>query len=168
MGKMSEISVPPDWDAEQDIKEFESRFGDDYKNIQEFTLANVEDVCACRMNVLAQALRYFLDQNKTPLRVPVNSLTVPELCHFLLGLIEHSKREPGYTERFRGHLAVVLYYEKQRALVLERHWTNPDHVWFVELADVADAIMAASWDFDEGMVCEHDNYTSVILTRLPE
>lgn len=163
-----EISVPEDWDAEQDLEEFEDRFGDDYKNLQKFALDQVDDACAQRKHVLAQAIRYFLQRTTTPLRVPVSALTVPELCHFLLEIIAQSGRKRAYIERFEEHLAAVLHYEEQRALVLERHWTNPDHVWLIELADLADTIVTASMEFDEGMECEHDNYTSALDNYPPE
>lgn len=157
-----EIAVPPNWDAEKDIAEFENRFCDDYEDHHEYGLHKVDEACADLKLVLAQALRYFLDRTTNPLRVPVNALTVTETCHFILELVVQSGREPEYVGRFEKHLAAVLHYEGQRAMVLKRLWANPEHVWLIELADLADTTVTARWELDEAMACEHDDYTSTV------
>lgn len=153
----------PNWDGEQDLADFEGRFGGEYENLHEFALFQVEEACADLKRVLAHALSYFLDRSTNPLRVPVSALTVTETCHFLLELIAQSGREPEYIKRFEEHLAAVLHYEGQRALILKRLWTNPDHVWLIELAGLADTTVTAYWELDEAMFCEHDDYVSPAL-----
>ncbi|MGV3757490.1 MAG: hypothetical protein ACO1QS_19085 [Verrucomicrobiota bacterium] len=157
-----EIKAPCDWTADKDIEEFESRF-DLTDNVQLRAIEEVERSYEEQITALIKALRYYLDKTSAPLRIPVEALSIPEMCVFIRECVQKSGREPEYVERFGEHLDAILHYDVQRAKVLVRHWRNPDQAWLLELADVADTIATASIEFDEAMCCEHDDYESAIV-----
>ena len=157
-----EIKAPNDWTADKDIEEFESRF-DLADNVQHHASLEVERSYMEQITALIKALRYYLEKTSTPLRIPVEALSITEMCGFIRECVQKSGREAEYVERFGAHLDAILYYDVQRAKVLARHWQNPDQAWLLELADVADSIATASIEFDEAMCCEHEDYESAIV-----
>lgn len=158
---IKEITVPLHWDGWKDLAEFESRFDEEYNNVHDFAIQQVENSCSYVKRVLAHSLAYFLERKTNHVRMPITALSIPETCHLLLELTSQSACKSSYKLRFKDHLEVILHYDEQRSLVLKRLWNNPAHIWLFELSELADSMAAAAWELDEGMSCEHEDYEHV-------
>lgn len=158
LGTMELIALKPlkDFTPEADLGEYAARFGDDGT-----PGLHIEEAFEAVHTVLDGSLDYLLKGRQTEPWVSWATLDVPDKCAVLRRALHMDQsRDAAYLHRMHGHLESVEHYDRERSRLLRLEFENPGTLTMTEKANVADYLMTAAMDLNEGMICEHDGIRS--------
>ena len=157
---MELIALKPlkNFTPEADLEEYVSRFGDDGP-----PGLHIEEAVEAVHTVLDASLDYFMKARQSEPWVSWATHDVPDKCAMLRRAFHvDQSRDAAYLRRMHGHLEAVEHYDRERSRLLRSEFENPGTLTMAEKASVADYLLTAAMDLDEGMVCEHDHFRSAL------
>ena len=111
--------------------------------------------------VLDASLDYLLKGRQDEPWVSWATLDVPDKCAVLRRALHLNRdRDAAYLHRMHGHLEAVEHYDRERSRLLRLEFETPGTLTMTEKMNLADYLMAAALDLDEGLICEHDGIRS--------
>ena len=123
--------------------------------------SHIDEAFEAVHTVLDASLNYLLKGRQTEPWVSWATLDVPDKCAVLRRALHlNQDRDAHYLHRMHGHLEAVEHYDRERSRLLRLEFENPGMLTMTEKANIADYMMTAAMQFDEGMICEHDGIRS--------
>lgn len=151
------IKVPPNLSPEADRKEYVDRFGDD-----NFPELHIEESVEHLRTVLDWILIRLLGKSGK-IWVALETVDVADKCALLhWGFDQIQGREPAFYQRMHEHVAAVEHFDRERSRLLRAELQRPGCLTWTEKAEVADNLMCAAMELNEGMICEHDDLSSAL------
>lgn len=147
------VKADPAWSHEQDIREYEARFGKSDHPLRD-TRMRLERNLADLHCVLTLGINYFLKKGSVCRLAPVSGLRLPEKVELLSELLPNSS-DTDYVLRFTTTLAAILWLESERCRILAQRDRQP---WLYPLYHLADCIATATSELEEALSCEHDDF----------
>ena len=149
------IPIPPesDWTADRDQQFVHARLDDDFEEFNDILVR-----CFDSLRDLSAALRTALEYFGENIEHHVNA-TIPELIDLVEKQIRARAPSKEYLKRFTEHLAACRFVNDEFHRVVGIYAGNRDLHWLAPLADLGDWIITATMNFEEGMYCEHQDFS---------
>jgi hypothetical protein len=148
------VRAPAGWTAEQDLQDFEDRFGDVpnlWRDIEERFERNLQDLG----QIMDSGIVYFAGkQGVSSSLPPLESLVLEDKIRLFTDLLPTSDNKD-YIQRFTVCLGQVLWYRSEHTRVRRQH---SERQWLYLLHDLADRFASLAFELDEALCCEHDDY----------
>ena len=159
--ELSTIKAPPQLTAAADREEFIARFGHVRSPEQHIT-----EAFNAVQSVLDASLNYLLAAKDTDTWVDLATLDVADKCDLLRWAFgKVTGRDMDYHSRMQEHVVAIEFYNRERSRVLRTEYQQSGFLSLTEMANLADCMMTAAMQLDEGMACEHDDFHSAIFPR---
>ena len=141
------------WDDEQDLREYEARFGE-----SEDPLQDTRSLLAWKWDelhdLLASGIHYFLRKQGARRLAPVAELSLRGKVELFTDLLPDSLNT-NYVLRFTTNLARILWLESEQARILAQ---RDNRRWLYPLYELADCVAATQFELMEALRCEHDDF----------
>jgi hypothetical protein len=152
--------VQTPWSSEQDLQEFEIRFGksdcplDDCRTLMQDGLANLH-------RVLASGIDYFLKKRGGYRLASTSALSLREKVELFSELLPNPSNQD-YLLRFTTTLALILWLESEHSRLLTQRESQQ---WLYPLYHLADLIGGAAYQLKESLICEHKDFRELTTPR---
>jgi hypothetical protein len=147
------IKQKADWTNEQDVREYEARFGKSDDRLRDTRIRLNQNVAELH-RVLASGINYFLQKRGVlSLRAP-RSLDLRQKVELFTDLLSNFD-DSDYVLRFTTTLARVLWLESEQSRILAQRGNQP---WLYPMYHLTDCIATTTIDLEESLCCEHNDF----------
>jgi hypothetical protein len=154
------IRPPVDWDDDQDLQEYEDRFGKT-ENLLLDSRSQLEHSWQKVDEAFVSGICYFLQKRGTRHLAPVSDLTLRGKIELFTELLPVSSHMP-YMLRFTTTLARILWLELEQDRILAQ---RDGKSWVFPLYELADCVTTVAFELKEALRCEHDDFDEACVAQ---
>jgi hypothetical protein len=157
------IKPKADWNHEQDIRDYEDRFGESDDHLRDTRLRIAENFAQLN-RVLTAGIDYFMQKRQLLSFTAPSSLSLRQKVELFTDLLPNSE-DTDYMLRFTTALARVLWLESEHSRILAQ---RDQHPWLYPLYHLADCIASTAFILQESLGCEHDDFRDLSAGEIEE